>query len=718
MIIDGKITKKFIFNNDHGGNVNFDIKPYNLYDFFTKTAPLKKIPDYQRPYSWKKKNVQDFLNDILDTLVGTKNKNSWFLGCIYVTKESNFEEAAYILDGQQRITTLQIIFNELLLSRFYDTSINFKSTFNDAIGCINDCLYMKEAGQKVVRFSTDPITNELLKKYLRGSLKVDSNESYKKFIIKFDEELSSSVNESKSHRTLYNNIHLVRRFIYDKLISLKGDFPQKIKLEEINDVSDRLQDYINTILYSFWLINIPLIKENISEEIFESLNNRGKPLSMVDKFQFRSLTKGFDKTDEIRKYWSKIFKLIDKLQSSAINITFIKSDEQLIKLYFESKIGSELDNDEYLIKFEKECLKDYDSLTLFFNDLIKIMEFLIDISNPDTSEFINSFKPQNKDKKARAITQVMLSFLNNYNNPIRLIFSLIANFNYKSDEKFNTIQGIWEILKLSYYKNIILGEQPNKVRKDFNFYIKNILNEDKSYFMRLFYELTLIQDDDNHQFYRLFEDNQQSLQFDNVKYSKPSQGKIALTFSLDSKSKLLNTHSNPDSTLVLLLFVLLENHNSLHLFSSTAFKHQNLEHVFPRAYKNHWLEKKYTKGECLSFLDSEDNEYFHSIITNSLNQDIELRDYKTQPYQQPQSLIQWIGNKLLIQDLANKRIGNKSFDFKIAKYEDEQYILPKTSTEGLELNTQINFNYETILKRSSIIVNKISEDLLCSWDSI
>ena len=124
------------------------------------------------------------------------------------------------------------------------------------------------------------------------------------------------------------------------------------------------------------------------------MNNRGKPLSMVDKFQFRSLTKGFDKTDEIRKYWSKIFKLIDKLQSSAINITFIKSDEQLIKLYFESKIGSELDNDEYLIKFEKECLKDYDSLTLFFNDLIKIMEFLIDISNPDTSEFINSFKPR------------------------------------------------------------------------------------------------------------------------------------------------------------------------------------------------------------------------------------------------------------------------------------------------------------------------------------
>lgn len=719
MIIDGEITKKFIFNNDQGGNVNYDIKPFNIYDFFTKTAPLKKIPIYQRPYSWKKKNVEDFLNDILDTLLDIKNKNSWFLGCIYVTKKSSYEEASYILDGQQRITTLQIIFNELILTRFYDTSIIFKPDFHNAIDCIYDCLYMKVAGQKVVRFSTDPITDVLLKKYLTESLKVDSNDSYKKFIEKFDNELSSSINESKSHLTLYNNIHLVRKFINEKLISLKGNFPQKINLEQINDVSDRLQHYTNTILYSLWLINIPLIEENISEEIFESLNNRGKPLSMIDKFQFKSLTKGFDKKDEIRKYWTKIFKLIDKLQSSAINITFIKSDEQLIKLYFESKIGSELGNDEYLIKFDEKYLKDYDSLVLFFKDLIKIMEFFIDISNPDTSKFIKTFKPQNKENmKARAITQVMLSFLNNYNNPIRLIFSLIANFNYISNN-YNVIQGIWEILKLSYYKNIILGEQSNKVRKDFNFYIKNILNKDNKYYMKLFYELCLINDDNpSHRFHHLFEENQQSFQFDNVEYIIPSQGKINLTFSLDSKSKLLNTHSNPDATLVLLLFVLLENYDSLHLFSSTAFKHQNLEHVFPRAYKSHWLDKIYKQNQCVSFLSSSGNTYFLNIVKNSLSQDIELRDYNTQPYQQPQSLVQWIGNKLLIQDLANKSIGNRSFDFKIDKYEDEQYILPKISTQGLELNSQTNFNYKTILERSSIIVNKISDTLLCNWDSI
>ena len=75
---------------------------------------------------------------------------------------------------------------------------------------------MKVAGQKVVRFSTDPITDVLLKKYLTESLKVDSNDSYKKFIEKFDNELSSSINESKSHLTLYNNIHLVRKFINEK----------------------------------------------------------------------------------------------------------------------------------------------------------------------------------------------------------------------------------------------------------------------------------------------------------------------------------------------------------------------------------------------------------------------------------------------------------------------------------------------------------------------
>ena len=712
------ITKEFIYNNVQGGNIHYHIKPFTLYEFFNNTSRSKQIPNYQRPYSWGKSNVEYFLFDILDTMLSIKTRDSWFLGCIYVTKESDIQDMAEILDGQQRITTLQIIFNELVLSKFYDNSQIFSSQFNTSVECLKDCLYYKSAGNRIVRFSTDPITNDLLHKYLSGSEKVNCETSYKNFIQDFETKLSSSIHESKSHKTLYDNIKIVRSFINEKLINLKGNFDQKLKLEEYNKTSDRLQYYIETLLYRLWLINIPLIQENISVEIFESLNNRGKPLSMIDKFQFKSLTKDFGYEDEIRKNWSNIFKLIDNLQSSAIDIKFIKSDEDLIKIYFESKLGDEISNDEYLDKFDSECLKNYDSLNKFFHDLIKITEFFIDISNPDTSKFISSFKSTKNDKKVRAITQVLLSFLNIYKNPIRLVFCLLTKYDYSKENNI-VIGGIWEILKLAYYKNLVVGEQGNKIRSDFNLYIRKIINEDEKYFIGLFLKLYNFKDlNQNHKLYNLLESHPASFQFDNVNFPTPTQGEINYVSSLDSKSNILNTTDNQASSLILILYVLLNNYESFSVFSSSAFQAQNLEHIFPRAYKNHWKDKIYRKEDCEFFLENTPNTNYYKIVKNSLQSDFELRDYKTVPSHQSQSLVEWIGNKLLINDLANKKIGNKNYDVKYGKYETEQYILPNINSKDLKLDGGTNFNHEQIIKRTIIIVEKISDSLLCEWDSI
>ena len=68
-----EITKDFIYNNSSGGNTHFHIKPYVLYEFFTETSTTKKIPNYQRPYSWEKSNVNQFLVDILETMLEKKN---------------------------------------------------------------------------------------------------------------------------------------------------------------------------------------------------------------------------------------------------------------------------------------------------------------------------------------------------------------------------------------------------------------------------------------------------------------------------------------------------------------------------------------------------------------------------------------------------------------------------------------------------------------------
>ena len=72
------------------------------------------IPAYQRAYSWEldtdKKQVKQFINDIKDQ---NPNKN-YFLGHFLFEKDTDNESKYWVIDGQQRITTVIIFFSTLI----------------------------------------------------------------------------------------------------------------------------------------------------------------------------------------------------------------------------------------------------------------------------------------------------------------------------------------------------------------------------------------------------------------------------------------------------------------------------------------------------------------------------------------------------------------------------------------------------------------------------
>ena len=65
--------------------------------------PNLKIPDYQRPYKWKIKNV----NQLIDDILFHKDKQGYRLGTLVLHKddENNFN----IVDGQQRVITIFLL---------------------------------------------------------------------------------------------------------------------------------------------------------------------------------------------------------------------------------------------------------------------------------------------------------------------------------------------------------------------------------------------------------------------------------------------------------------------------------------------------------------------------------------------------------------------------------------------------------------------------------
>ena len=96
-----------------------DIKPYDktIKELFLSGRQFV-IPRFQREYSWDKKNYQEFFEDMMNNLVVYQGKISidqYFLGTMLFV--GNFaegrEEKIQVVDGQQRLTTVTILFSAM-----------------------------------------------------------------------------------------------------------------------------------------------------------------------------------------------------------------------------------------------------------------------------------------------------------------------------------------------------------------------------------------------------------------------------------------------------------------------------------------------------------------------------------------------------------------------------------------------------------------------------
>lgn len=102
-----------------------NIKPYDktIRDLLGSKRQFL-IPRFQREYSWEKKNYREFFEDMMGNLTITDGKISasqYFLGTMLFI--GNFTEGTdqviQVVDGQQRLTTITILFSALS-DRFTD----------------------------------------------------------------------------------------------------------------------------------------------------------------------------------------------------------------------------------------------------------------------------------------------------------------------------------------------------------------------------------------------------------------------------------------------------------------------------------------------------------------------------------------------------------------------------------------------------------------------
>ena len=205
------------------------------------------IPPYQRNYEWEKSQCEVFLEDVLKTTelnINNQYSEHFFGSVVYVKENSAFGQpnTLTLTDGQQRITTTML----------------FLAALRDVI----DDEYLKD---------------EIDNRYLKNSRSMNSNNTYK-----------IKLKQVESDWEAYKNIIIsnisskdVDTHVYQNYNYFKKEL-EKIKNDNKYDLIKLIEDGVS----KFRIVQIELEpKRNAWEnpqEIFESMNSLGKPLSFAD----------------------------------------------------------------------------------------------------------------------------------------------------------------------------------------------------------------------------------------------------------------------------------------------------------------------------------------------------------------------------------------------------------------------------------------------------
>ena len=68
------------------------------------------IPDYQRPYAWTREQASELFDDVWGFMRDQGGLEKYFLGSIVLVKPGDDEPRSDVVDGQQRLTTLTLLF--------------------------------------------------------------------------------------------------------------------------------------------------------------------------------------------------------------------------------------------------------------------------------------------------------------------------------------------------------------------------------------------------------------------------------------------------------------------------------------------------------------------------------------------------------------------------------------------------------------------------------
>lgn len=297
------------------------------------------IPVYQRNYVWNaKKEVKILLDDYYALLGNDKNH---FLGIVidYLVAGNARSHKYYVIDGQQRLTTLFLLIRALKQRAIEEADEDQKYQ-------LDLCLNVHHGLKGKQDYKLEPLMSD--------------GDVFRKIL---DGDYSKLTEEEKNSK-----VAIAYAYIYNFVINTV----KNIDLANLVDALSRL-----------YLVEIPLDKDDNAQQIFESINAKGSPLMATDLIRNYILmcTDDDKKEETFVKYWQpfeskftdaheveKFFRFFVMCQTRE----FVKKNDvyDSFRMWVDEKL--KIFSVESIIQFLDEYAENY--LFLYKKDLISIKQ--------------------------------------------------------------------------------------------------------------------------------------------------------------------------------------------------------------------------------------------------------------------------------------------------------------------------------------------------------
>lgn len=233
-------------------------KGYTVAEIFsTDKRRFYDIPKYQREYTWGRKEISTLFNDILE------NDNGYFLGSIICVDKSEggmqTDVHLQLIDGQQRLTSLS-----LLLLVIYSKLKNPKNDFSE-----NQENKFRKLKEELVLYDEENL-HYVPRLTLQEQAK---NKKLYNYLLKENGLLDTEQERNKKGK-IYTAFKVFLELI-EEYIEEKKETDKNL---QIHVELFKLLDKINSAV----IVAIEVENNKDAYMLFESLNNRGIPLSAID----------------------------------------------------------------------------------------------------------------------------------------------------------------------------------------------------------------------------------------------------------------------------------------------------------------------------------------------------------------------------------------------------------------------------------------------------